>query len=869
MIKIRGAREHNLKNIDVDIPKNSLVVITGVSGSGKSTLAFDTIYAEGQRRYVESLSSYARQFLELMEKPDVDSIEGLSPSIAIEQKTVSKNPRSTVATVTEIYDYLRVLYANLGEAFCYKCGKKITSQTPSQIVDEILKFPEKTKLVVYAPFATGKKGEFKKEFEKFLRNGFTRVKVDGKLYFLGEDNIELNKHIKHNIDIVIDRVAVKPGLENRLADSVETALNVANGLVKIALFETGEEFVFSEKSACVDCGISYPEISPRFFSFNNPFGACPQCRGLGFIYDINEEEAHKSQINIKRLRSVVEDYNAGTFVPHKKFKVKNIIRRYSKEITCPVCNGSRLKKEAAFIRFKGYNIYDLCKMSVEVLIDFFHNLKLNQEEINIGRRLFKEITSRLEFLNRVGLGYLTLERRSSTLSGGESQRIRLATQIGSMLTGVIYVLDEPSIGLHQRDNMQLLQTLTDLRDSGNSVVVVEHDEETIRKADFVVDLGPEAGLRGGFIVGKGSVSDLISSNDSLTGKYLSGKLKIDTPSKRKKSKKFISITGASENNLKNINVKIPLNVITCITGVSGSGKSTLLGEIIYKGLKKYIYKQNVKHGKFKKIRGFEYLDKVIEINQSPIGRTPRSNPATYTGVFTPIREVFAKVPQAKMRGFKPGRFSFNVKGGRCENCSGDGVIKLEMVFLPDVYIKCEVCGGKRYGKDTLSIKFKGKDISEVLDMTVNQAYEFFINIPVIKHKLEVLKKVGLGYIKLGQPATTLSGGEAQRIKLAKELAKRDTGNTLYILDEPTTGLHFDDIKKLLNVLVELRDKGNTVILIEHNLDVIKSADYIIDLGPEGGDNGGYVVATGTPEQVAKCKESYTGEFLQKILYIKK
>ncbi len=865
MIKIRGAREHNLKNIDIDIPKNSLVVVTGVSGSGKSTLAFDTIYAEGKRRYVESLSSYARQFLELMEKPDVDYIEGLSPSIAIEQKTVSKNPRSTVATVTEIYDYFRVLYANLGEAYCYKCGKKITAQTSMQILDEILKLPEKTRIILYAPVIRGKKGEFKKEFEKFLRNGFTRVKVDGKIYTLEEDEISIDKNKKHSVDILVDRLIIKKGVENRLADSIETALDVADGLLKMELFDSGEEFIFSEKAACVHCGISYPEISPRLFSFNTPYGACDNCRGLGFIYGVDEHEAKKSKININRLRSVVEDYNTGNFVPYEKFKVKNIIKRYSREITCPVCQGTRLKKEAVFIKFKGYNIHELCSLSVEKLTEFFSNLELSEEERSIGKRLFKEIKNRLDFLNKVGLGYITLQRRASTLSGGESQRIRLATQIGSMLSGVIYVLDEPSIGLHQRDNMQLINTLKALKHRGNTVIVVEHDEDTIKNADFIIDMGPHAGVKGGFVVAKGALSDIKACKDSLTGKYLSQELNIKIPDKRIKSAEFIEIKDASENNLKNIDVKIPLNVITCITGVSGSGKSTLLIEILYKGLKKLIYRQNVKHGRFSKIKGFEKIDKVIEIDQSPIGRTPRSNPATYTGVFTPIREIFSKVPQAKMRGFKPGRFSFNVKGGRCEHCSGDGVIKLEMLFLPDVYIKCESCGGKRYNKDTLNIKFKGKNIADVLDMTVNQAYEFFVNIPAVKQKLELLKKVGLGYIKLGQPATTLSGGEAQRIKLSKELSKRDTGKTLYILDEPTTGLHFDDIKKLLNVLFELRNRGNTIVLIEHNLDVIKSADYIIDLGPEGGDSGGYVVAEGTPEDIVKNRDSHTGRFLKQVL----
>jgi len=865
MIKIRGARQHNLKNIDIDIPKNTLTVITGVSGSGKSSLAFDTIYAEGQRRYVESLSAYARQFLELMEKPDIDSIEGLSPSIAIEQKTVSKNPRSTVATVTEIYDYLRVLYANLGKAYCYNCGKEIASQQVSQIADEILKYQEGTKLIIYAPVVRGRKGEFQNELKKILRDGFTRAKIDGKLYSLEEDEVLLKKNVKHNIDIVVDRVVVKGGIESRIADSLEIALSISDGLVKIENIDSGEEKVFSEKAACVDCGISYPEISPRLFSFNNPYGACPNCRGLGFIYGVNEEEVENSDININRLKSVVDDYNAGNIRIYDKFKIKNIIEKYSREIPCPECKGSRLKKEADFIKFKGINIHQMVKMNVSSLINFFMNIDLTVEEELIGRRLFKEIRSRLQFLLNIGLGYLTLDRRSSTLSGGESQRIRLATQIGANLSGIIYVLDEPSIGLHQRDNEKLLQTLRQLKDLGNTVIMVEHDEETIRSADFIVDLGPEAGRSGGWLVASGKLDDIVGSKESLTGKYITGELKIEVPKSRKRADTFLEIKGASENNLKNIDVAIPLKIMTTITGVSGSGKSTLMHEIIYKGLKKYLYKQNISTGKFSEIKNFEKIDKVVEIDQSPIGRTPRSNPATYTGVFTPIRDIFANVPHSKTRGFKPGRFSFNVKGGRCENCGGDGVIKLEMLFLPDVYITCEECGGKRYNKDTLNIKFKDKNISDVLDMTVNQAYEFFINIPSIKDKLQLLKKVGLGYIKLGQQATTLSGGEAQRIKLSKELSKRDTGNTLYILDEPTTGLHFHDVNKLLNVLAELRDKGNTILLIEHNLDVIKCSDYIIDLGPEGGDNGGEIIVCGTPEEVAEDKNSYTGAYLRKIL----
>ncbi len=864
MIRIRGAREHNLKNIDIDIPKNKLIVITGVSGSGKSTLAFDTIYAEGQRRYVESLSAYARQFLELMEKPDVDSIEGLSPSIAIEQKTVSKNPRSTVGTVTEIYDYLRVLYANLGTPYCYNCGKEITSQSPTQIVDEILKLPAKSRVIIYSPVVRGRKGEFGSLLKKLVKDGFTRAKIDGETMFL-EDDIKIEKNKKHTIDVVIDRIIIKDDIANRLTDSVETALNLSNGLVKIEILNENRELIFSEKAACIDCGISYPEISPRIFSFNNPYGACEYCRGLGFIYDVDENEAKENDVNIHRLKSVIDDYNVGNFKIYEKFKIKNIIKKYSKEVPCPVCKGSRLKKEANFIKFKGKNIFQLTNFSIENLLNFFKNIEISDDEYKIGRRLFKEIISRLDFLNNVGIGYLTLSRRSATLSGGESQRIRLATQIGSSLSGVIYVLDEPSIGLHQSDNMKLIDTLKKLRDYGNTVIVVEHDEETILNADFIIDLGPEAGVKGGYVVAKGGKNDIISNESSITGKYLSRKLSIVTPSKRVVSKKFIEIIGAAEFNLKNINVKIPVGAITCITGVSGSGKSTLMHEVLFKGLKKLIYKQSVSTGKFREIRNYNLINKVIKIDQSPIGRTPRSNPATYTGVFTPIREIFAKVPQSKIRGFKPGRFSFNVKGGRCENCNGDGLIKLEMLFLPDVYITCDVCGGKRYNKDTLNIKFKNKNIAEVLDMTVNQAYEFFINIPNIKSKLELLKKVGLGYIKLGQPATTLSGGEAQRIKLAKELSKRDTGKTLYILDEPTTGLHFDDVNKLIKVLFELRERGNSIVIIEHNLDVIKCADYIIDLGPVGGDKGGYVIAEGTPEEVARCEDSLTGKYLIDLL----
>ena len=865
-IRIRGARQHNLKNINLDIPKDKLIVITGLSGTGKSSLAFDTIYAEGQRRYIESLSTYARQFLEQLEKPDVDSIDGLSPSISIEQKTVSKNPRSTVATVTEIYDYLRVLYANLGEAYCYKCGRKITQQSPQQMVDEIMKLPEKTKLIIYSPVVRQKKGEFKSLFEDLLKNGFTRVRVDGEVHYL-EDEIKLDKNKKHEIDVVIDRLIIKKGIESRLIDSIETGLNLSGGLIKVEVVDKREEKIFSEKFACIHCGISYSEVSPRLFSFNNPYGACPVCKGLGYITEIDKYSAITSEYDYYYLEDAYLRWKNFEVSPEKRFRLKNLLNKFLVEKRCPECNGARLKKEALAIKFKGKNIYEFTEMTVSEALDFMENLNLTEREFEIGKRVINEIENRLSFLKKVGLEYLTLNRRSSTLSGGESQRIRLAAQIGSALTGVIYVLDEPSIGLHPRDTERLIDTLKKLRDAGNTVIVVEHDEEIIRNADFVIDLGPEPGVKGGYVVAATTPEKLKKVKNSYTGKYLSGEFKIEFPKRIKKLDRFIEFKGAKAFNLKNIDVKIPVGTLTCITGVSGSGKSTLMYEVIYKSLKKIFNKEKLDRNICDEVILNDLINKVIMIDQSPIGRTPRSNPATYTGVFTLIRELFAKVPQAKMRGYKPGRFSFNVKGGRCEKCKGDGMIKLEMLFMPEVYIKCDECNGKRFNRDTLQIKYKDKNIADVLDMTVNQAFEFFKNIPHIKRKLEVLKEVGLGYLTLGQPATTLSGGEAQRIKLTKELSKRDTGKTLYLLDEPTTGLHYYDISHLLKVLFMLRDKGNTVLIIEHNLEVIKCADYIIDLGPEGGEKGGYIVAEGPPENIIKSKDSYTGKYLKKFIPI--
>jgi len=939
-IIIRGARQHNLKNIELEIPRNKLVVITGLSGSGKSSLAFDTIYAEGQRRYVESLSAYARQFLELMSKPDVDSIEGLSPAISIEQKTASKNPRSTVGTVTEIYDYLRLLFARVGHPFCYICGKEIKSQSIQQIVDQVLSLSPKTRFAVLAPLVRGRKGEYRKELDQMRRSGFVRAKIDGKVYELSEE-INLDRNKKHNIDIYVDRLVMEPDkIRTRLADSIETALRVADGIVKIELVDGGETLTFSEKFACPDCGVSYPEISPRLFSFNNPYGACPECDGLGTKMYFDPElivpnpdlsiragaivpwaKRVSSALFYEMLRSLSRHYQFDLNTPWKKLpqKVKDLIlygsgneeiefslqledrvwkdkrvfeglipnldrrfqetdseaireelQRYMNIRACPKCNGARLKIEALHIKIADKNIAQISGMSVKQAKQFFENLSLSAKEFEIARRILKEIRERLQFLSNVGLDYLTLDRNSGTLAGGESQRIRLATQIGSRLVGVLYILDEPSIGLHPRDNRKLLDTLIALRDLGNSVIVVEHDAETIRSADWIIDLGPGAGVNGGKVVAQGTPEQIMKHPESLTGAYLSGRMEIAIPSSRKEPDgRWLTLKGCQANNLKNIDVSFPIGLFVCVTGVSGSGKSTLVIDTLYRVLAQKLYFSREPAGKIKAISGLSHIDRVIDIDQSPIGRTPRSNPATYTGLFAHIREVFAQVPEARSRGYKVGRFSFNVKGGRCEACEGDGLIKVEMHFLPDVYVVCDVCGGKRYNRETLEIKYKGKNISEVLEMTVDEAYEFFYNIPQAKAKLETLKDVGLGYIQLGQSATTLSGGEAQRIKLSRELSKRATGRTLYILDEPTTGLHSADVQKLLDVLIALRDQGNTIIVIEHNLEVIKTADWIIDLGPEGGDDGGRIIAQGSPEAIAEVKESYTGQFLRKIIFDKK
>ena len=943
-IIIKGAREHNLKNIDLEIPRDKLVVITGVSGSGKSTLAFDTIYAEGQRRYVESLSAYARQFLEQMEKPDVESIEGLSPAISIEQKTTSKNPRSTVGTVTEIYDYLRLLFARIGKPYCYKCGKEISAQTIQQMVDRIMELPQDTKMILSSPIVRGRKGEYKKELEQLRKDGYTKIKIDGEVKDLSED-IAVDKKKKHDIDVVIDRLVIKPAIVKRLADSLEVATRLSNGIAKVEIVTTnpprpggrvkGEEILFNENLACIDCGISYPELTPAMFSFNSPHGACSECNGLGgklyfdpdlvvpnkeislregaiapwanktsiYFHQMIEALSRHFKFDIytpfKNLPNKIQDmllYGSGTeevefyyekgdrrHYYKKPFEgvLKNLERRYhetdSSDVMedlsqymntqpCPACNGSRLKKESLFVKIDDHSIYEVTQMSIKESSKFFKGLRLGKTEQEIGRRVLKEIEERLGFLINVGLDYLTLERSAATLSGGEGQRIRLATQIGSSLTGVLYILDEPSIGLHQRDNKRLLDALKRLRDLGNTVLVVEHDEETIVSADYVIDMGPGAGERGGKVVATGTPLEIISNKQSLTGKYLSKELEIPVPSERRKSDgRFLTIKGAKANNLKSITVKIPIGLITCITGVSGSGKSTLVVDTLYRALSQRLYHSKERAGEVEDILGLEFIDKVIDIDQSPIGRTPRSNPATYTGLFMPMRDLFSELPEARMRGYKPGRFSFNVKGGRCEACEGDGLIKVEMHFLPDVYVTCEVCGGKRYNRETLDIKYKGKSIADILDMTVTEALNFFENIPPIKEKLQTLYNVGLGYIRLGQSATTLSGGEAQRIKIAKELSKRATGRTMYILDEPTTGLHFADIQRLLHVLQELRAAGNTILIIEHNLDVLKTADYIIDLGPEGGDEGGRVIATGTPEEVAEVQGSFTGHFLKKVL----
>lgn len=942
-ISVRGAREHNLKSVDVDIPRDKLVVITGLSGSGKSSLAFDTIYAEGQRRYVESLSAYARQFLEMMQKPDVDHIEGLSPAISIEQKTTSRNPRSTVGTVTEVYDYMRLLFARIGVPYSPTTGLPITSQTVSQMVDKVMELEEGTRLYLLAPIVRGRKGEYRKEFMELLKAGFQRVKVDGEFYEI-EDVPDLNKKIKHTIEVVVDRLVVRPDLETRLADSMETALNLSEGLAVVEMAdESAERILFSAKFACPVSGFTIEEIEPRLFSFNNPFGACPACDGLGekLYFDPDLVVPDKSVAladgalapwgkshsfyYLQTIESVAKHYGFKTNQPWSKLKkehqdallygsgdeeieitynsdniksykvqkafegvIGNIKRRwretdsnnmrdelsrFQSSTTCDQCDGHRLRQEALAVKIDGKHISEITVLSVRRSLEWFQSLpaKLSDKDNEIANRVLKEISERVGFLNNVGLEYLNLSRKSGTLSGGESQRIRLASQIGSGLTGVLYVLDEPSIGLHQRDNERLLKTLSNLRDMGNTVLVVEHDEEAIMAADHVIDMGPGAGVHGGEIVAQGTPKQILKCKKSLTGQYLSGKLSIPVPDERRKGhfagkkRKEIVIKGATGNNLQNITAKFPLGVMTCITGVSGSGKSTLTIDTLYKAVARKLNRNRVIPGPHEEITGLEFIDKIVEIDQSPIGRTPRSNPATYTGAFTPIRDWFAGLPEAKSRGYKPGRFSFNVKGGRCEACQGDGVIKIEMHFLPDVYVKCDVCDGKRYNRETLEIKFKGKSISDILNMTVEDGVDFFAAIPSVRDKVRMMQKVGLDYIKIGQAATTLSGGEAQRVKLSKELSKRSTGRTLYILDEPTTGLHFEDIKKLLEVIQALVDMGNTVIIIEHNLDVIKTADWILDIGPEGGSGGGMIIAEGTPEDVAKVKRSYTGEYLKKLL----
>lgn len=930
---VKGARQHNLKNIDISLPRDSFNVITGLSGSGKSSLAFDTIYAEGQRRYVESLSAYARQFLGQMDKPDVDYIEGLSPAISIDQKTTSRNPRSTVGTVTEIYDYLRLLFARVGHAHCPQCGKPISQQTIQQMTDDVMTFPEGSKILIIAPMIRGKKGEHKSVFEQLRKEGFSRVRVDGVVRTLDED-IDLQKTKKHDIDVVVDRLVVKEGIESRLTDSMETAAKWGEGLVLVAEVD-GPEHMYSQHFACPDCHISLPKIEPRMFSFNSPFGACPACAGIGSTMEVDEDmvipDGSISFANgavvalsnnpnawfMRQLEGLLQQNgyslnNSFDELPKKlqeeimhgsrekvSFDYENmrgevktfhteyegilpmVKRRHSEASTdamreefekfmsikpCTTCHGARLKPEVLAITVGGKNIEEVTDMTIKEAAQFFSSLSLSQRELVIGEQILKEIKARLGFLNNVGLDYLTMSRAAGTLSGGEAQRIRLATQIGSGLVGVLYILDEPSIGLHQRDNDRLIETLKGLRDLGNTLLVVEHDEDTMRAADFLVDIGPGAGEHGGQVIAAGPVPEVMANPKSITGQYLAGKKFIALPEKRRKpGKAAIEVRGAKENNLQNINVKFSIGLFNVVTGVSGSGKSTLINEILYKGLSNKLYRTYHRVGKHKEIRGMDYVDKVINIDQSPIGRTPRSNPATYTGVFDAIRELYSQTPEAKMRGYKQGRFSFNVKGGRCEACRGDGIIKIEMHFLPDVYVPCEVCKGARYNRETLEVKYKGKSIADVLDMTVDDAVDFFAAIPKIHRKMITLQEVGLGYIRLGQPATTLSGGEAQRVKLATELARRSTGKTMYILDEPTTGLHAEDIRKLLLVLQKLVDAGDTVVVIEHNLDVIKTADYIIDLGPEGGSGGGTVIAKGTPEDVAKVKESYTGQFLGPVL----
>ena len=935
-IKIRGANEHNLKCIDVDIPRDEFVVLTGLSGSGKSSLAFDTIYAEGQRRYMESLSSYARQFLGQMEKPDVESIEGLPPAISIDQKSTNRNPRSTVGTVTEIYDYFRLLYARIGIPHCPKCGRAIEKQTIDQMVDAVMKLPERTRIQILAPVVRGRKGEHQKLFEKAKKSGYVRVIVDGNMYELSEE-IPMDKNIKHNIDIVVDRLVVKPGIEKRLTDSLENVFELTEGNAIVDVMD-GEPMNFSQNFACPDCGISVDEVEPRSFSFNNPFGACPVCYGLGYKMEFDENLmipdktlsisegaiqvmgwqscTDPSSYTYATLKALSEGYGFSLDTPYKDLPkeirhmlihggddrilkvhykgqrgegvydlnweglIKNVERRYREtgsdtmkqeyeqfmRITpCAACHGQRLKQSSLAVTVADKNIYEMTDMSVKDLVKYLAEMQLTEQQKFIGNQILKEIRARVGFLQEVGLDYLTLTRATGTLSGGEAQRIRLATQIGSGLVGVAYILDEPSIGLHQRDNDKLLHALMNLKNLGNTLIVVEHDEDTMRAADYIVDIGPAAGVHGGEVVAAGTAADIMKCKKSITGAYLSGRMKIPVPSKRRRPTGFLTIKGARENNLKNIDVQVPLGIMTCITGVSGSGKSSLTNEILYKHLARTLNRARCIPGDHDDILGVEQLDKIIDIDQSPIGRTPRSNPATYTGVFDMIRDLFAATPDAKARGYKKGRFSFNVKGGRCEACSGDGIIKIEMHFLPDVYVPCEVCGGRRYNRETLEVRYKGKTIYDVLDMTVEEALEFFKNVPTIHRKIQTLYDVGLSYVKLGQPSTELSGGEAQRIKLATELSKRGTGKTIYVLDEPTTGLHFADVHKLVEILRKLSDGGNTVVVIEHNLDVIKTADYIIDMGPEGGDGGGTVIAQGTPEEICKVPESYTGQFLKPYL----
>ena len=935
-IKIRGANEHNLKCVDVDIPRDEFVVLTGLSGSGKSSLAFDTIYAEGQRRYMESLSSYARQFLGQMEKPDVESIEGLPPAISIDQKSTNRNPRSTVGTVTEIYDYFRLLYARIGIPHCPKCGRAIEKQTIDQMVDAVMKLPERTRIQILAPVVRGRKGEHQKLFEKAKKSGYVRVIVDGNMYELSEE-IPMDKNIKHNIDIVVDRLVVKPGIEKRLTDSLENVFELTEGNAIVDVVD-GEPMNFSQNFACPDCGISVDEVEPRSFSFNNPFGACPVCYGLGYKMEFDENLmipdktlsisegaiqvmgwqscTDPSSYTYATLKALSEGYGFSLDTPYKDLPeeirhmlihggdgrilkvhykgqrgegvydlnweglIKNVERRYREtgsdtmkqeyeqfmRITpCAACHGQRLKQSSLAVTVADKNIYEMTDMSVKDLVKYLAEMQLTEQQQFIGNQILKEIRARVGFLQEVGLDYLTLTRATGTLSGGEAQRIRLATQIGSGLVGVAYILDEPSIGLHQRDNDKLLHALMNLKNLGNTLIVVEHDEDTMRAADYIVDIGPAAGVHGGEVVAAGTAADIMKCKKSITGAYLSGRMKIPVPSKRRRPTGFLTIKGARENNLKNIDVQVPLGIMTCITGVSGSGKSSLTNEILYKHLARTLNRARCIPGDHDDILGVEQLDKIIDIDQSPIGRTPRSNPATYTGVFDMIRDLFAATPDAKARGYKKGRFSFNVKGGRCEACSGDGIIKIEMHFLPDVYVPCEVCGGRRYNRETLEVRYKGKTIYDVLDMTVEEALEFFKNVPTIHRKIQTLYDVGLSYVKLGQPSTELSGGEAQRIKLATELSKRGTGKTIYVLDEPTTGLHFADVHKLVEILRKLSDGGNTVVVIEHNLDVIKTADYIIDMGPEGGDGGGTVIAQGTPEEICKVPESYTGQFLKPYL----